>query len=95
MLVGLLVGLSAVIGIPVKAARGMGYRGAYLGWAIVAFIGVVFFSMWVGAEPPKDAEESLVRAMKLMNATGPGAMTAALGLCVGCLLGAAFFRKPQ
>lgn len=90
---GLLIGVAALVLIPVMAAKGSGYRGAYLGFAILMFIAALFVAtIFVGAEAPAGTPDSTVRGIKAMNDIGPGLTMALAGMGLGCLMGAAFWR---
>src|SRR5687768_12179028 len=91
-MIGFLIGVVALVLIPVRAAKGEGYRGAYIGWAIALFIAAAFFSTWATAAPPPGADASLIDAMQLMNRVGPGVTIALAGMGFGCLMGVAFYR---
>jgi hypothetical protein len=93
---GVLIALVGAIGVPVMAARGKGYRGAYFGWAVAFLLAALFVgAIFVGATPPHGASASAARGIALMNEMGVGLTVALLGIALGCLMGGAFYRAPK
>jgi hypothetical protein len=95
-MLGVLIAFIGLVGVPVMAARGKGYRGAYFGWAVALvlaalFVGVIF----VGATPPPGTDAHTAEGIAMMNDMGPGLAVALFGIAFGCLMGGAFYRAPK
>ena len=84
--------LAPLIGIPVAAAKGTGYRGVYfagtvVGLALFAFV----YALTSGPMPPVATEAERVGA-ELLRTSGPPVGVWFLTTAIGCLLGACLYR---
>jgi len=84
--------LGSLILIPWLAVRGEGYRGVYVGGALVALL-FGFFVLSMPSGVPPGASQAVVRGAEVMDQYSPAVGGWLVVTAVGFLLGACLFRS--
>ena len=94
VIAALVAGVVASVAIPIAAAFGKGYRGAYFGFAIAAFLVAIFFYS-ILANNFNNSPTAEVRKAQPFNTLATVMVPLSVGIGLGCVMGGAFYRRRK